>query len=80
MFKKTNHFKFLLPSDSKILKDINNTENSIQFIGLGSVCQNIKKAVFIRMIKFNNEDDVKKVVYKKNLFSWGFSNVEIENF
>ena len=70
----------LTPSDSKILKDINNTENSIQFIGLGSVCQNIKETVFIRMIKFNNEETVKKVVYKKNLFSWGFSNVEIVNF
>lgn len=70
----------LTPSDSKILKDINNTDNSIQFIGLGSVCQNIKETLFVRMIKFNNEEAVKKVVYKKNLFSWGFSNVEIVNF
>ena len=71
---------FLTPSDNKILKDINNTDNSIRFIGLGSVCQNIKETVFVRMIKFNNEDNVKKVIYTRNAFSWGFSSVEVVNF
>lgn len=71
---------FLTPSDSKILKDINNTEKSLKFIGLGSVCQNISETVFVRMVKFNNEDSIKKVVYKKNAFSWGFSSVEVVNF
>jgi len=72
--------EFLTPSDSKILKDINNTESSIKFIGLGSVCQNIKETIFIRMIRFNNEDSIKKVVYKKNGFTWDFRSVEIINF
>lgn len=67
---------FITPSDSKILKDINNTESSIKFIGLGNVCQNIKETIFIRMVQFNDDDSIKKVVYKKNRFTWGFSSIE----
>jgi hypothetical protein len=71
---------FLTPSDSKILKDINNSNNSLKFIGLGSVCQNISETLFVRLIKFNNEENIKKVVYKKDTFSWRFSSLEVVNF
>ncbi|WP_144439124.1 hypothetical protein [Lutibacter profundi] len=68
--------KFSIPSDSEILKDINNSSNSLKFIGLGSVCQNIKETIYIRMIKFNNEDFIKKVIYKKKGIIWDFKSVE----
>lgn len=71
---------YLTPSDSKILKDINNSENSLKFIGLGSICQNITETIFVKMVKFNNEDNIKKVVYKKKAFSWDFYSVEVVNF
>jgi len=71
---------FLTPSDSKILKDINNTKSTIKFIGLGSVCENMKETIFIRIVKFDNEDSIKKVVYKKNTFTWAFSSIEVVNF
>ena len=71
---------YLTPSDSKILKDINNTENSLKFIGLGNVCKNISETTFVKMVKFNNEDNIKKVIYKKNIFSWDFCSVEVVNF
>ncbi len=71
---------FYTPSDVKILKDIKNTSNSIKFIGSGSVCENIKETIYIRMIKFNNEDIIKKVIYKRKGITWGFKSVEVANF
>lgn len=72
--------KFTIPSDSKIMEDIKNNQNAIKFIGNGSICQNIKETTYIRLIQFNNEDSVKKVIYKKNGVCWGLKSVEVVNF
>ena len=51
---------FTIPSDSKILEDIELNNIEIKFIGLASVNQNIKETVFTRMLQFSNENVVKK--------------------
>ena len=72
---------FTIPSDSKILEDINTgTTDSIKFIGLARVCQNIKETTFIRMVQFNNENTVHKVVYQKKGKNWGFRALEDVGF
>jgi len=71
---------FTIPSDSKILEDIELNNIEIKFIGLASVNQNIKETVFTRMLQFSNENVVKKAIYKKKGVSWGFESLEIVNF
>jgi hypothetical protein len=71
---------FTIPSDSKILEDIELNNIEIKFIGLASVNQNIKETVFTRMLQFSNENVVKKAIYKKKGISWGFESLEIVNF
>jgi len=71
---------FTIPSDSKILEDIELKNIEIKFIGLASVNQNIKETVFTRMLQFSNENVVKKAIYKKKGISWGFESLEIVNF
>ena len=71
---------FTIPSDSKILEDIELNNIEIKFIGLASVNQNIKETVFTRMLQFSDENVVKKAIYKKKGISWGFESLEIVNF
>jgi len=71
---------FTIPSDSKILEDIELNNIEIKFIGLASVNQNIKETVFTRMLQFSNENVVKKAIYKKKGISWGFESLEVVNF
>jgi hypothetical protein len=71
---------FSIPSDAVILEDIKNAEVDFQFIGSACVRQNIRETVFTRLIKFENEKVVKKVIYKKKGVSWGFESLELVNF
>lgn len=71
---------FTIPSDSKILEDIKNSNVEIKFIGSARVCQNTRETVFSRLVQFNNEKAVKKVIYKKKGISWGFESLEVVNF
>lgn len=71
---------FTIPSDSKILEDIKNANVEIKFIGSARVCQNIRETVFTRLVQFNNETAVNKVIYKKKGVSWGFEALEVVNF
>jgi len=71
---------FTIPSDSKILEDIEINNIEIKFIGLASVNQNIKETVFTRMLQFSDENVVKKAIYKKKGISWGFESLEVVNF
>jgi len=71
---------FTIPSDSKILEDIELNNIEIKFIGLASVNQNIKETVFTRMLQFSDENVVKKAIYKKKGISWGFESLEVVNF
>ncbi len=70
--------KFSIPADSKIVRDINLIVNSntFKFIGNGSVTQTINETVFTRKVQVNNDPDVKKVVYRKKGFNWGFVALE----
>ena len=81
IFYNMSTLNFTIPSDSKILEDINiTTSDSIKFIGLAKVCQNIKETTFVRMIQFNNESTLRKVVYQKKGRNWGFRALEEANF
>lgn len=71
---------FTIPSDSKILEDIEKNNIAIKFIGLPSVNQNLKETVFTRMLQFSDEKVVKKAIYKKKGISWGFESLEVVNF
>lgn len=71
---------FTIPSDSEILEDIKNSNVEIKFIGSARVCQNIRETVFTRLIQFNNDKVVKKVIYKKKGVSWGFESLEVVNY
>lgn len=68
-----------IPTDSKILEDIQNQNVEIKFIGAARISQNIRETVFTRFLQFKHEEVVKKVVYKKNGVSWGFESLEVVN-
>jgi DNA polymerase/3'-5' exonuclease PolX len=70
---------FAIPSDSKILEDLNNNLIEVKFIGSASVIQNIGETIFTRVIQFNNDNVVKRVIYKKKGISWGFEALEVVN-
>ncbi|RXP64431.1 hypothetical protein EC396_00175 [Lutibacter sp. HS1-25] len=67
--------KFTIPSDSKILNDIENSHIDVKFIGSASVVQNIGETIFTRTIQFSKENVVKKAIYKKKGASWGFDSL-----
>jgi len=67
--------KFSVPTDSKISHDIN-ISNKVNFIGNGSVLQNLKETVYIRKFKVHNEQYVRKIIYKKEGVSWMFNKFE----
>ena len=71
---------FTIPSDSKILEDIEKNNIAIKFIGLPSVNQNLKETVFTRILQFSDEKVVKKAIYKKKGISWVFESLEVVNF
>ena len=73
--------KFTIPNDSKILRDLKkeNSQDSIKFINSGSVCQNNKETIYTRLVRYNNEEVTKKIVYTKQGFNWGFKTVELVN-
>jgi len=70
--------KFSVPTDTKISNDIN-LPNKVNFVGNGSVFQNLKETIYIRKFKFHNEQNVRKVIYKKEGVSWMFNKLEFTN-
>lgn len=69
--------KFTTPSDKDIVNAIDAPEKSaIDFVGRGSIYQNLKETIYVRLIKFREEDLVKKVTYKKTGILWDFVSIE----
>lgn len=69
--------KFNYPSDAKILKDIGVNFLGVKFIGNASVKQCLSESIFTRVVRFNNENIVTKVTYKKTGSSWVLINLEV---
>ena len=68
---------FTTPSDKEIIEAIDiSTSDNIKFIGRGSVYQNLKETIYIRLIELKKNNSIKKVIYKKQGMMWGFESIE----
>jgi hypothetical protein len=69
---------FSKPTDSEILKKIPKKNQFVDFVGEGSVLQNLNETVYIRTvrIKFNKQEILRNVIYVKKGISWIFKSIE----
>ncbi|NNC69934.1 MAG: hypothetical protein HKN90_03830 [Flavobacteriaceae bacterium] len=69
---------FSKPSDTEILKNLPEQNQFIDFVGEGSVLQNLNETIYIRTvkIKFNKKEILRNVIYVKKGISWIFKSIE----
>ena len=69
--------KFNYPSDTKILHDIGVNNLGVKFVGNACVRQCLSESIFTRVLRFNHQNVVKKVTYKKIRTNWILNNLEV---
>ncbi len=69
---------FSKPSDADILQKIIEKENVINFVGKGTILQNVTETLYIRIVKirFEKEEVLQKVIYVKKGITWLFKTIE----
>ncbi|WP_156772425.1 hypothetical protein [Urechidicola croceus] len=68
---------FIFPTDKDILRDLKEESQTINFIGEGSISQNVEETKFYRNFKyrFDKENTIRQVVYFKKGLMWEFKRV-----
>ena len=69
---------FSKPSDTEILNKISQKNQVIEFVGEGSLHQNLDETTYVRTVKLklNKREILKNVVYVKKGISWMFKSME----
>ena len=69
---------FSKPSDTEILNRISQKNKVIEFVGEGSLHQNLNETTYVRTVKLqlNKSEILKNVVYVKKGISWMFKSIE----
>ncbi len=69
---------FSKPSDTEIQTKISKKNQFIDFVGEGSLFQNVNETIYVRTvkIKFKKEEILKNVIYIKRGISWSFKSIE----
>ncbi|MGB5364454.1 MAG: hypothetical protein WBN17_14240 [Aureibaculum sp.] len=69
---------FSKPSDTDVLQTISKQDNTVSFVGKGSIHQNVNETLYIRTvkIKINKEEVLKNVIYIKKGITWLFKKIE----
>ena len=72
---------FIIPTDKVILKDLNEEPRAIKFIGPPTFSQKIDQIKFSRTFKyrFDQENQVKQIIYYRKGLIWEFSQVILFN-
>ena len=68
---------FIIPTDKDILKDLKVESRAIKFIGSATFSQKLDQIKFSRMFKhrFDNQNQLKEVVYYRKGLLWKFDEV-----
>ncbi len=69
---------FSKPSDTEILNRISQKNHVIEFVGEGSLHQNLDETTYVRTVRLqlNKREILKNVVYVKKGISWMFKSIE----
>ncbi len=72
---------FIIPTDKDILQDLNEESATIKFVGSGSFSQRIDRIKFSRTFKhkFDNEEQLKEIIYFRKGLIWEFNKVILCN-
>lgn len=68
---------FIIPTDKDILKDLNEEPRTIKFLGSATFSQKLDQIKFSRNFKhrFDNQNQVKQVIYFRKGLIWKFNEV-----
>lgn len=69
---------FSKPSDAEILQAVSKDEQSVSFVGKGSIRQQVDETLYVRTVKISSKKRVilKNVIYVKRGIKWFFKRIE----
>lgn len=75
---KMSIISFSKPSDVEILEKVSDEEQSVSFVGKGSIRQDVNETLYIRTVKITKQkkEIFKNVVFVKKGISWLFKSIE----
>ena len=69
---------FSKPSDTEVVNKVSKKSQFIEFVGKGSVLQNLDETTYVRTvkIKLQKREILKNVIFVKKGISWIFKSIE----
>lgn len=69
---------FSKPSDTEVVNKVSKKNQFIEFVGKGSVLQNLDETTYVRTvkIKLQKREILKNVIFVKKGISWIFKSIE----